>query len=99
MANRQQRRHPGRHGISGSGIFYEAPKPKAIPPKKPGEHRWIAVGSWFVSDADVKNAYDPQYKTFLDSENMFNFGIGCWDCEEPLGVVEYGSKCPAKGED
>jgi hypothetical protein len=52
-----------------------------------------------LSDNWVKDANDPDVMKFLDNENLMQLSIGCWDCEQPLGVIQYGSRCPAEGAD
>jgi hypothetical protein len=89
--------------IAGDGIVaatlpghqYEAKPHADLPAKVPGEHRWIAAGSWVLSSADVEHADDADRLKFLDHENLLYLAIGCWDCEQPLGAIEYGSRCPA----
>lgn len=93
--------------IAGEGIVatelpghrYEARPHAELNPKVPGEHRWVAVGSWVLSDDAVAGAMDPDLQKFLDSENLMSLSIGCWDCEKPLGEVKPGSRCPAPAFD
>lgn len=70
---------------------YRAP----LPTKIPGKHRWIATAAYRIHDIDVERAEDPDHQTFLDQENMIQLAIGCWDCEQVLGVIHAGSHCPA----
>ena len=89
--------------IAGDGILaaeipghtYEAKPSAQLPDKVPGRHRWIASGAWVMSDAAVAGAMDPDLLKFLDNENLMHIGIGCWDCEQPLGVIDPDSECPA----
>lgn len=92
--------------IAGEGIVaaalghkYEATGHRELPAKVPGKHRWVATGAWVLSDLAVEKAHDPDTMKFLDNENLMNLSIGCWDCEQPLGVVQPGSHCPAEGDD
>ena len=91
--------------IAGDGIAaasigeqFEARPSADLPPKQPGKHRWIAAGSWVISDVDAAGAFDADQMKFLDNENLIYLGIGCWDCEEPLGKITHDSRCPAAGE-
>lgn len=110
--NRQERRRQERSHkktpvlIAGDGIVaaalghkYEATGGAEPPPKVPGKHRWVAVGSWVLSDLAVEKAHDPDTLKFLDNENLMSLSIGCWDCEQPLGEIHPGSHCPAEGAD
>lgn len=92
--------------IAGAGIVaaelpghtYEARPHAQLPAKVPGKHRWIATGAWVMSEEAVTGARDPDLLKFLDSENLMNLSLGCWDCERPLGAIEPGSPCPAPGD-
>lgn len=110
--NRAERRRRARTGqrqpvlIAGDGIVaaglghrYEARPHAELPPKRPGEHRWIATGAWVLTPEAVERAHDPDTLKFLDHENLMHLSIGCWDCEQPLGAIEVGSRCPAAGDD
>lgn len=90
--------------IAGDGIVaralgqsFEARPSADLPPKEPGRHRWIATGAWVLRDIDVERAQDADTDKFLDNENLMNLSIGCWDCEQPLGAIAFGSTCPAPG--
>lgn len=108
--NRAERRRRARRGqpvlIAGDGIVaaelpghrYEAQPHAELPAKRPGEHRWIATGAWVLTPEAVAGAYDPDKLKFLDHENLMHLSIGCWDCEEPLGTIQPGSRCPVAGD-
>jgi hypothetical protein len=113
-SRRAQRRNPkipARVVIAGENIAavplgqkFEMVQERALPPKRLGEHRWIATAGYFLSDEAVSGAYDKTQMKFLDQENIFTLSIGCWDCEAPLGDpakggITYGSRCPALGDD
>lgn len=103
---RQQRSHKktpvliAGEGIAAAAIGhqYEATGHRELPAKVPGKHRWIASGS-LLSDLAVEKAHDPDTLKFLDNENLMYLGIGCWDCEQPLGLIQPGSLCPAPADD
>jgi hypothetical protein len=80
---------------AGLGSKYEARPAAELPPKRPGVHRWVATGAWVLSDLAVASVDDPDVMKFLDNENLMTLSIGCWDCEQPLGVIKAGSTCPA----
>lgn len=84
---------------AGLGHHYEARPHAELAAKVPGKHRWIATGAWVMSDLAVDKAHDPDAMKFLDNENLMSLSIGCWDCEQPLGLIQPGSHCPAEGDD
>jgi hypothetical protein len=104
---RQQRAHAKTPVlIAGDGIVaaalgakYEATGHAQLPDKQPGEHRWIATGAWVLRNIDVEKAHDPDTMKFLDNENLMSLSLGCWDCEQPLGVIHVGSHCPAEASE
>lgn len=65
-----------------------------LPPKVEGEHRWIATAAYVVSVDVVEAADDADRVKYLDRENLMHLALGCWDCEQPLGVIKAGSRCP-----
>jgi hypothetical protein len=77
------------------GLGYEA-RFRDLPKKEPGKHRWVAIVTFSVSEENARTAFDASVPKHLDSENMLHMGIGCYDCEEPLGSIEAGSRCPAR---
>lgn len=110
--NRHERRRQARMAqktpvlIAGDGIIagslgqaFEARPSAQLSEKIPGRHRWVATGAWVLRDIDAEKAYDPDTMKLLDNENLMYLAIGCWDCEEPLGKIETGSVCAAKGDD
>ncbi len=91
--------------IAGDGIAaasigeqFEARPSADLPPKVEGKHRWVATGAWVISDVDAATAFDADRMKFLDNENLMVLGIGCWDCEQPLGLIGHDSPCPAEGD-
>lgn len=70
-----------------------------LPPKHPGQHRWIATAAYILRDLDVAHAYDEDTEKYLDHENLFSLAVGCWDCEQPLGAITADSRCTAPGDD
>jgi hypothetical protein len=83
---------------TGLGQTYEAKATAQPPPKQAGRHRWIVTAAYTVNDDIAASAYDPAALKFLDHENLMYIGVGCVDCEQPLGAVEVGSFCPAGDE-
>lgn len=77
------------------GSTYEAVGHAELPSKVPGEHRWVASASWVLSLDQVEHATDVDRIKLMDQENLMYLGIGCWDCEQPLGSIKVGSQCPA----
>ena len=107
---RDREKIPARVVIAGEGInavplgqTFEMVQERPLPPKRLGEHRWIATAGFILSDEAVSGAYDKDQLKFLDQENIFTLSVGCWDCEQPIGDpakggITYGSRCPAPGE-
>lgn len=87
---------------SGTGEFAPAQRDRDLPPKVPGEHRWIATTAFILTDDDVRTEMRAQdgsgERQYLDNRNLFFIGIGCYDCELPLGEIEPGSHCPDPGD-
>lgn len=82
------------------GHTYVAKPHAELPAKVPGRHRWIVTAAWVAPAALIDDAYDADVLKLLDHENLMELGIGCWDCEAPLGqgqpgTIAAGSKCPA----
>jgi hypothetical protein len=82
----------------GTGEVFEATPRATPPPKERGRHRWVVTCAYTVTDEIVGTADDADNVKFLDHENLIHIGVGCVDCEQPLGVVEVGSYCPAGDE-
>lgn len=41
----------------------------------------------------------PDAAFVLDHKRLFHLAIGCWDCEQELGQVKVGSRCPTRAAD
>lgn len=82
-------------GVTLPGHVYEAKPRVELDPKVDGEHRWIVMAAWRASADLVATAQDPDVLKLLDHENLIEFGIGCWDCEEPFSDETKTSRCPA----
>jgi hypothetical protein len=78
---------------AGLGQQFEAQPSAELPPKVSGKHRWIATAAYVLNDEDVENAFDENKHKILDNSKLFVLGIGCYDCEQPLSVVQ-GRPCP-----
>lgn len=74
-----------------TGHQYEARSRATLAPKQEGKHRFVAVGSWVLSDNAIKRAFDPDERKFLDAENLMLLSIGCFDCEQQFGTGEDGT--------
>lgn len=83
------------------GHVFEGVPGRDLPTKVPGKHRWIASASYVLTDLEASQALDKDVPKFLDRENLFYLGIGCWDCEQPLGDggIKADSACPAPGDE
>lgn len=75
-----------------------------LPPKVPGSHRWVALASYVVTEAEVREemasragaAFTP---TLLDNRNRWAFSIGCVDCGQQYPDVTPDDVCAAPGFD
>lgn len=71
---------------------------KAEPPeKKPGQHRWIALASYVLSDEQAAAATDNTDTVLLDHENRMMTALSCIDCEMPYEAVR-DQPCEAEDE-
>ena len=61
-------------------------KPKPLPEKKKGRHRFIAMASFILSDEAAYGAYggSDMDAPILDGENLWDLSVGCIDCEQPM---------------
>ena len=100
---RRAERDARRQIIVGEGIIattvpgetYVANPQAELPAKVPGQHRWIATAGYVLDMNQVYATRDPDMPKFLDEENLFMISVGCYDCEQPIGVIEPDSHCPA----
>lgn len=85
------------------GHVYEAKPFAQLPPKVPGQHRFIVSASWIASPALIDSAFDADLPKLLDHENLQGLAIGCWDCELVLqpddappreGATTRSTPCP-----
>ena len=78
------------------GPVYGAPRanPELLIPKRRGEHVWICIASWRMSGEKILAGMKGE-DTFLtwDQENLADFSIGCFICEEPFSERLYHRKC------
>lgn len=84
------------------GHHYRATGGAEIPPKVPGRHRFIASAAYVITAEQAATAYDGDARHVLGPDQLINLAIGCWDCEEPLGVaggITWDSPCPAPASD
>lgn len=63
-----------------------------------GEHLWIALVTYHITDESVKNLSDSKQVTFLDSENLMSLNFGCFLCETPFSPGLVNTICLA-GQD
>lgn len=69
-------------------------KPKKLPEKKPGRHRFIMMATFTTSEEAVKHAYEGTDVVLFDQENIWDVAFGCIDCEEPY-TPKLRRFCPA----
>jgi hypothetical protein len=87
---------------TGLGHHYRAEGGAELAAKVPGRHRWVAMSSHVLTDAQAATAYDDAARHLLGPDTLMYLAIGCWDCEQVLGEpdgVEVDSVCPAEGDD
>ena len=65
-----------------------------LPPKREGQHRWVAAAS-YVLDMPDRLIGDEGTRKLLGPERLMYLGVGCWDCERAWGEVN-GQPCPAE---
>lgn len=86
-----------------SGHTFEARPHAQLPQKVTGKHRWIASAAYVLTDLQAEHAHDEDFPKYLDHESLYYIGIGCWDCEQPLGsgpgTVSHESFCPVEGSE
>lgn len=81
------------------GIRYEAVRanPELLEQKRPGEHVWITIATWRVSGEDLLAANKGKETTMMwDAENLADFSVGCFICEEQFSERLYHRKCPGE---
>jgi hypothetical protein len=108
-AERRRQERAERKGavlIAGDGVVaqsvgqvFEAVPHIELPDKRPGKHRWIASACYVVADSAIEGTLDPDTPSFLDQENLFFLGVGCWDCEQPLTQELIDTPCRATAKD
>lgn len=68
--------------VEGTGIRYDLPSSAVLDRRaqqadKPGEHLWVVLATWHISDPERPGA------EFLDQENLILVtGVGCFKCEK-----------------
>lgn len=71
-----------------------------LPPKVPGEHRWMLLSWYAITEDAVRNEADGGgERTYLDHRNRLGVAIGCFDCEQQYPEeIGPGTRCPAGAE-
>lgn len=79
----------------GSGIYYNPAQGKReLRDPGAGIHLWTAVTAFVLSDDEARRGFVPGEQVHLDMENISEFGIGCFKCEEPYSEALAGRRCP-----
>jgi hypothetical protein len=82
------------------GTLYGAPRanPELLLPKRPGEHVWLCIASWKMPGEDILAAFKGTRDVTLmwDQENLADFSIGCFICEQQFSERLYHRKCPGE---
>jgi hypothetical protein len=66
-----------------------------MPVKRNGQHRWVAMACYTLSEADAA-AMDEKAVT-LGPERLVSFHVGCYDCERPYEQA-VGAPCESGDE-
>lgn len=79
------------------GPLYGAPRanPQLLEQTRPGEHVWICIASWRMPGERLLASFKGQDDSFLtwDAENLADFSVGCFICEQPFSERLYHRKC------
>lgn len=81
------------------GHRYEARRAGSLPPKRAGEHRWMAFGSWSLGAYSTLELDSEDATKLLDHENLIDIGVACWDCEQVWNKETAEAPCPADAEE
>jgi hypothetical protein len=69
--------------------IYDAGDLGKLPPKMPGEHRWVVVAGYALSDTQARKM-ERGDDVHLDRENRVYTGTGCFDCEQSYTQARRG---------
>jgi hypothetical protein len=76
----------GPFGLTGTGEFFPAPereRSRLLEPARPGEHVWITMVTYRVTDETARLAMTQRgHRVNLDMENVAGVYLGCYVCEE-----------------
>lgn len=67
---------------------YTAEKKVELPEKQHRRHRWIAMATYTVTEGEVLRVHVPGEQVILDETNLWDFQVGCIDCEQPYPIVK-----------
>jgi hypothetical protein len=67
-----------------------------FPKKVMGQHRWMAMATYVLSEDEARKAQLGEY-VLLDPPHLASVMVGCLDCEEQMGSA--APMCPAPGFD
>lgn len=71
-------------GVRGTGIYYRASEAvKGLRDPGPGRHLWAAFPVFQLTDESARAGMSNAGDIHLDMENLAEFYIGCYKCEEP----------------
>lgn len=82
----------GHQALSGKGA--EHLEEKSITARGKMEHIWIAIPTYIISDESLRKITTDQL--ILDSENLIQISVGCFNCELQFQPRLLGTVC--KGE-
>lgn len=67
-------------------------------PKTAGQHRWVAVAAYTVTDAEARISATPGAGSILlDRSKLIECGVSCIDCEKPW-FAAVDKPCEAESE-
>lgn len=102
--NAQRRREPEQRYKLYDTDSYDQAALGQLPPKAVGKHRWVALASYVLTEAEVRSetasreggAFKP---TLLDNRNRWAFSIGCVDCGQQYPDVTPDTVCQREAFD
>lgn len=74
---------------------FDAIPTAALGEKVRGEHRWIAVAAYVMSQDELAGAFEERV---FDVAKMYSLNVGCFDCELPLGSAPGFCTAAATGD-
>lgn len=58
-------------------------------------HKWVAIVTYELSEAEAAAAFDPEGRVKLGLHNVADMSLGCIVCEQTYGQAK-GTACPER---